>query len=56
MTTYQKESKAYVHDHLLFCNHLESFDNFSILTRENKRSILQALLNSFVRLFIHFFK
>ena len=27
--------------HLLFCNHSASFDNFSIVTRENKRFLLE---------------
>ena len=30
-----------VADHLLFCNHLESYDNFIILTRENKKFLLE---------------
>ena len=28
-------------DHLLFCNHSASYDNFSILTRENKKRVLE---------------
>ena len=28
-------------DHLLFCNHSASFDNFSILKRENRKCLLE---------------
>ena len=28
-------------DHLLFCNHSASYDDFSILTRENKKFLLE---------------
>ena len=30
-----------VRDHLLHCNYLPSFDNFSILTHENKKFLLE---------------
>ena len=30
-----------VADHLLFCNHSASYDDFSILTRENKTFLLE---------------
>ena len=30
-----------VADHLLFCNHSASYDDFSILTRENKKFLLE---------------
>ena len=31
-----KPKNSFVADHLLFCNYTTSYDNFSILTRENK--------------------
>ena len=30
-----------VADHLLLCNHLPSYDNFSIITREKKKFLLE---------------
>ena len=30
-----------VADHLLFCNHLASYDDFSILTYEDKKFLLK---------------
>ena len=34
-------SNSAVHDHLLHCNYLPSFDNFSILAHENKTFLLE---------------
>ena len=36
-----KPNNSSVADHLLFCNHSVSYDNFSILTRENKKFLLE---------------
>ena len=36
-----KPKNSSVADHLLFCNHLASYDDFSILTRENKEFLLE---------------
>ena len=44
ITTYQKQVKpknSSITDHLFFCNHLASYDNFSILTHENKTFLLE---------------
>ena len=30
-----------VHDHLIHCNYLPSFDNFSILVHENKKFLFK---------------
>ena len=36
-----KSKNSSVADHLLFCNHLTSYDDFSILTRESKKFLLE---------------
>ena len=36
-----KLKNSSVADHLLFCNHSASYDDFSILTRENKTFLLE---------------
>ena len=36
-----KRKNTSVADHLLFCNHSASYDNFTILTRENKKFLLE---------------
>ena len=36
-----KPKSSFVADHLLFCNHSASYDNFSILTHENKKFLLE---------------
>ena len=36
-----KPRDSAVSDHLLLCNHSPSFDNFSVLTKENKKFILE---------------
>ena len=36
-----KPKNSFVADHLLLCNHSASYDDFSILTRENKKFLLQ---------------
>ena len=36
-----KSKNSSVADHLLFCNHSASYDDFSILTRENKKFLLE---------------
>ena len=36
-----KPKYSSVADHLLICNHSASYDNFSILTRENKMFLLE---------------
>ena len=36
-----KPKSSFVADHLLFCNHSASYDNFSILTHENKKFFLE---------------
>ena len=36
-----KPKNSSVADHLLFCNHSASYDDFSILTRENKKFLLE---------------
>ena len=36
-----KPKNSSVADHLLFCNHLASYDDFSILKRENQRFLLE---------------
>ena len=36
-----KPKNSSVADHLLFCNHSASYDDFSILTRENKTFLLE---------------
>ena len=36
-----KPKNSSVADHLLLCNHSASYDDFSILTHENKRFLLQ---------------
>ena len=36
-----KPKNSSVSDHLLFCNHSASYDDFSILTRENKKFLLE---------------
>ena len=42
LTRKQVEPKnSSVADHLLLCNHSASYDNFSILTRENKKFLLE---------------
>ena len=28
-------------DHLLLCNHLASFENFSVITKENRKFVLE---------------
>ena len=46
LTKLQVKSKnSSVVNHVLFCNHSASYDNFSILTRENKK-FLQELKES----------
>ena len=35
-----------VRDHLLHCNYLPSFDNFSILAHENKKNLLNRNRNT----------
>ena len=43
ITTYQqtiKPKNSSVTDHLLFCNHSTPYDDFSILTREDKKFLL----------------
>ena len=35
-----KPKNSYVADHLLFCNHSASYEDFSILTRKNKKNSL----------------
>ena len=39
--TQVKSNNSSVVDHLLFCNHSASYDDFSILTRENKKFLLE---------------
>ena len=36
-----KPKDSYAADHLLFCNHSASCDDFTILTRENKKFLLE---------------
>ena len=36
-----KPKNSSIADHLLFCNHLASYDDFSILTRESKKFLLE---------------
>ena len=36
-----KPKNSSVANHLLFCNHSSSYDNFSILTRKNKKVLLE---------------
>ena len=36
-----KPKNSSVVDHLLFCNHSASYDDFSILKRENKKFLLE---------------
>ena len=36
-----KPKNSSIADHLLFCNHSASYDDFSILTRENKKFLLE---------------
>ena len=36
-----KPKNSSVADHLLLCNHSAFYDNFSILTRENKKFLLE---------------
>ena len=36
-----KNKESSVANHLLFCNHSAFYDNFSILTRENKKYLLE---------------
>ena len=36
-----KPKKSSVADHLLLCNHSASYDDFSILTRESKKFLLE---------------
>ena len=36
-----KPKKSSVADHLLFCNHSSSYENFSVLTSENKEFLLE---------------
>ena len=36
-----KPKNSSVADHLLLCNHSASYDDFSILTRENKKFLLE---------------
>ena len=36
-----KPKGSAVCDHLLLCNHSPSFENFSVLTKENKKFLLQ---------------
>ena len=36
-----KPKNSSVADHLLVCNHSTSYNDFSILTRENKKSLLE---------------
>ena len=38
-----KPKNSSVADHLLFCNHSASYDDFSILTRENKMFLLELM-------------
>ena len=33
----KRVKNSYLGDHLLFCNHSASYDDFSILTHENKK-------------------
>ena len=37
-----KPKNSSVADHLLLCNHSASYDDFSILTRENKKFLLDS--------------
>ena len=37
-----KPKNSFVADHLLLCNHSASYDDFSILTRENKKFLLDS--------------
>ena len=36
-----KSKGCAVSDHLLLCNHSSSFENFSVLTKENKKFVLE---------------
>ena len=36
-----KPKSSAVSDHLLLCNHSPSFENFSVLTKENKKFLLE---------------
>ena len=36
-----KPEDSFVADHALLCNHSASYDDFSILTRENKKFLLE---------------
>ena len=36
-----KPKSSAVSDHLLLCNHSPSFENFSVLTKENKKLLLE---------------
>ena len=36
-----KPKGSAVSDHLLLCNHSPSFENFSVLTKENKKFLLE---------------
>ena len=36
-----KPKGSAVSDHLSLCNHSPSFENFSVLTKENKKSLLE---------------
>ena len=40
--TQVKPKNSSVANHLLFCNHSTSYDNFSILTRENKKVLTRT--------------
>ena len=45
ITTYQKRIKSKnssLGNHLLFCNHSASYDDFNILTLENKKLLLEV--------------
>ena len=39
-----KPKNSSVADHLLFCNHAARFDDFSILTQENKKFLLESII------------
>ena len=43
-----KPKNSSVADHLLLCNHSESYDDFSILTRENKNFLLELKENMLI--------
>ena len=49
LTKKQVEPKnCFVANHLLFCNHSASYDDFSILTRENKKFLLEFKESLFI--------